>query len=87
MNVSRLAELIPTSALKFSLKILAHLTSRDTIYNAYPLLKLFRIFFENSEQSFGVNSQTALWPTTYVVASASEHSVSRLLIKNETRKI
>jgi hypothetical protein len=30
VNVSCLAELIPTSVLKFSLKILVHHTSRDT---------------------------------------------------------
>ena len=35
-DITYKSELIPTSALKFSLKILVYLTSRDTIDNLYP---------------------------------------------------
>ena len=56
MNVSSRAEFIPTSALKFSLKILVPLTSRDTIDNIYPSRKHPKNLCDIFGIRFGVNS-------------------------------
>ena len=58
-DITYLSELIPTSVLKFSKKILGHLTSRDR-NNNYPSLKLAKILFDNFSQSFGINSHNNL---------------------------
>ena len=42
-DITYLAELIPTSVLKFSKKILGHLTSRDMLNKVYPSLKHLKI--------------------------------------------
>ncbi|PIP21077.1 MAG: hypothetical protein COX40_01320 [Candidatus Omnitrophica bacterium CG23_combo_of_CG06-09_8_20_14_all_40_11] len=42
-GISYLSELISTSALKFSLKILVHFTSRDTIDNIAPRVNIPKI--------------------------------------------
>ena len=55
-NISFLAELIPTSALKFSKKILAYLTSRDTVDKIYPLCKHPKNLCDIFEIHLGINS-------------------------------
>ena len=54
-----MAEIIPTSVLKLSKKILGHLTSRDTSNN-YPWHKQAKILCDNFSLCCGVNSHNNL---------------------------
>jgi len=54
MNVSRLAELIPTSALKFSKKILVHFTSRDTSNSIAPRVSACRFLAKSAVHASGL---------------------------------
>jgi len=69
-DITYMSELIPTSMQKFSLKILAYLTSRDEFDNPYPSPKHPKNLFDIFGIGFGINSRIDLTCTVVFVSQA-----------------
>jgi len=67
-DITYKCELIPTSALKFSKKILVYLTSRDTIDNLYPSRKHPKNLCDIFGIRFGINSHINLRHASHPVS-------------------